>query len=136
MQSGTEVSGRGWDQLEKMRATVARATAGDDWAVNQKTEAADRLWEVYQARQNRLNTASSGGVNTVVWFALVAGAIMAVSLPILFGGPKPATHILIVSILAATLTLLLFATQQLQNPYSGGAQVDQAAFESALERLR
>jgi uncharacterized membrane protein YoaK (UPF0700 family) len=72
----------------------------------------------------------------VVWFALVVGAIMAVALPILFGGPKPATHIFIVSILAATMTLLLFATQQLQNPYGGGAQVGPAAFESALDRLR
>jgi hypothetical protein len=72
----------------------------------------------------------------VVWFALVAGAIMAVALPILFGGPKPATHILIVSILAATMALLLFATQQLQNPYGGGAQVGPTAFESALDRLR
>jgi len=136
MRDGTEVSGRGWDELEALRATVARAPATDEWAISRKTEASNRLWEVYQARQNRLNTASSGGVNSVVWFALVAGAVMAVSLPILFGGPKPATHILIVSILAATLTMLLFATQQLQNPYSGGAQVDPAAFESALERLR
>ncbi len=136
MRDGTEVSDRGWAELETLRNTVATSPATDEWAVNRKTEAVNRLWEVYQSRQNRLNTAASGGVNSVVWFALVAGAIMAVSLPILFGGPKPATHILIVSILAATLTLLLFATQQLQNPYSGGAQVDPTAFELAVDRLR
>jgi uncharacterized membrane protein len=135
MSDGSDIEGRGWTQLEQLRKTVATTPATDEWAINQKTEATDQLWEVYQHRQARLNTASSGGVNSVVWFAMVAGAIMAVSLPIMFGGPKPKTHILIVAILAATMTMLLFATQQLQNPYSGGAQVDPGAFESAQERL-
>ena len=33
------------------------------------------------------------------------------------------------------MTLLLFATHQLQNPYGGGAQVGPGAFQSALDRL-
>lgn len=136
MSEGQPIEDAGWTTLERLRATVSASPATDEWTMDRKTEAIDQLWQVYQARQDRLNTAASGGVNTVVWFALVAGAIMAVALPILFGGPKPATHILIVSILAATMALLLFATQQLQNPYGGGAQVGPTAFESALDRLR
>ena len=136
MAEGRSVDDAGWITLEKLRATVASSQAPDDWAVSRKTEAVNQLWQVYQARQHRLNAASGGGVDSVVWFALVVGALMAVALPILFGGPKPATHIFIVSILAATMALLLFATQQLQNPYGGGAQVSPAAFESALDRLR
>jgi hypothetical protein len=136
MSEGAPDGDTGWDMLEELRATVSATPAADEWAIDRKTEAIEQLWQVYQARQDRLNTASSGGVNPVVWFALVAGAIMAVSLPILFGGPKRATHILIVSILAATMALLLFATQQLQNPYGGGAEVSPGAFESALDRLR
>ncbi len=136
MRAGQPVGDEGWDQLSELRRMVAAAPAGDEWAVDQKSEASDRLWSAYQARQERLNTATSGGVNTVVWFALVAGAVMSLALPLLFGGPRPLTHILIVSTLAATMTLLLFATQQLQNPYSGGAEVQPAAFRSALDRLR
>ena len=136
MSEGATVGDAGWVALERLRAEVAAAPATDEWTIGQKNEASDQLWTVYQQRQDRLNTATGGGVNSVVWFALVAGAIMAVALPLLFGGPKPATHILIVSILAGTMALLLFATQQLQNPYGGGAQVSPAAFESALERLR
>lgn len=135
MSDGEEVGGSGWSTLERIRAAVDAAPATDDWATDQKKEAATQLWQVYQARQNRLNAATDDGVNSVVWFALVVGAVMAVALPILFGGPKPATHIFIVSILAGTMTMLLFATQQLQNPYGGGAQVGPAAFESALARL-
>jgi hypothetical protein len=136
MQAGEPVSDAGWDALAKLRTAVAKSPATDDWTNNQKTEAATQLWQVYQARQDRLNAASDDGVNSVVWFALVVGAVMAVALPILFGGPKPRTHVFIVSILAATMTMLLFSTQQLQNPYSGGAQVGPAAFQSALDRLR
>jgi hypothetical protein len=135
MREGQPVSDAGWSTLERLRATINAAHATDDWTTDQKKEAATQLWQVYQARQDRLNAASDEGVNSVVWFALVVGAVMAVVLPILFGGPKPATHIFIVSILAGTMTLLLFATQQLQNPYGGGAQVGPSAFESALERL-
>lgn len=136
MSEGADVDGAGWTALERLRAEVATVPANDDWSVDRKNEASAQLWTVYQERQERLNTATSGGVNSVVWFALLIGAAMAVALPILFGGPKPATHILIVAILAGTMALLLFATQQLQNPYGGGAQVSPAAFETALDRLR
>lgn len=136
MREGLPVDDAGWSRLEELRTAVADAPATDDWAIEQKSEAANQLWQVYLARQDRLNAASNEGVNAVVWFALVVGAVMAVALPMLFGGPKPATHIFIVSILAATMALLLYATQQLQNPYGGGAQIPPAAFESALDRLR
>ena len=136
MREGLPVGDQGWQELSELRQLVGTAPASDEWSIDQKSEASEQLWSTYQARQQRLNTATSGGVNSVVWFALVAGAIMSLALPLLFGGPRPLTHILIVSTLAATMTLLLFATQQLQNPYSGGAEVEPAAFQSALDRLR
>ncbi len=131
-----DVPGDGWSELDQLRRAVGQAAATDDWQNDMKTEAADKLWEVYQARQARLNSAGSEGVSTVVWFALVAGSIMSIALPLLFGGPRPVTHIIIVSILAGTLSLLLFATHQLQNPFSGGARVESTAFETVLDRLR
>jgi hypothetical protein len=126
----------GWAQLDQLRRTIDAAKADDDWANDRKSEAANQLWQVYQARQGRLTAAQSPGVSTVVWFALIAGSFMTVALPLMFGGPRPLTHILIVSILAGTLALLLFATAQLQNPFSGGARVEPAAFEAAAVRLR
>ncbi len=135
MQDGTPTDGHGWNQLEELRRLVATSVTTDSWSTDRKIEAANHLWQVYQERQERLNTASSGGVSSVVWFAMVAGAVMAIALPVLFGGPRRATHILIVTILTATMTLLLYATSELQNPYSGGAQVDPTAFQSALDRL-
>jgi hypothetical protein len=135
-EGNSDMGEQGWRDLEQMRSAISQATAADEWQNDQKTEAADKLWEVYQARQERLDAAGSEGVSDVVWFALLAGSVMSVSLPLLFGGPRPKTHILIVAILAGTLSLLLFATHQLQNPYSGGAKVGPDAFESVLARLQ
>ncbi|WP_018684207.1 DUF4239 domain-containing protein [Actinokineospora enzanensis] len=135
VQGDDDVSGDGWQTLDRMRQAVAKAQATDDWQNDEKSDAANKLWEVYQARQDRLNAAGNG-ISDVLWFALIAGSVMSVALPLMFGGPRPVTHIVIVSILAGTLSLLLFATHQLQNPYSGGAKIEPAAFESAQARLQ
>lgn len=129
------VGQEGWDDLARMRSLVGSTQAEDEWQNGQKIEAASKLWDVYQSRQQRLATVGGGGVSTVMWFALLAGSIMSITLPLMFGGPRKNTHTLIVSILAGALALLLFATYQLQNPYGGGAAVTPEAFESALLRL-
>ncbi|GAA1336672.1 bestrophin-like domain [Saccharothrix algeriensis] len=129
-----EFESPGWSQLERMRQAVAVAPADDEWQVGRKTEAAHQLWQVYQARQGRLESAG-GGVGTVVWFVLVVGSLLTITLPLLFGGPLMRTHVVIVATLAATITLLLFATYQLQNPYGGGAELEPNAFTAAVARL-
>lgn len=133
---GGEIPAAGWAQLDELRKTVAAATVDGDWQIAQKTEATNQLWAVYQARQHRLDSAGGDGVGGVVWFALILGSVItSILLPNLFGGTRPAAHIIIVSTLAGTITLLLFAIYQLQSPFSGGAKIPADAFTSALERL-
>ncbi|XVS66653.1 hypothetical protein ACQPYE_11505 [Actinosynnema sp. CA-299493] len=134
MTAGTSFESAGWSQLDELRRVVAEAQTDDEWQVDRKTEAANQLWQVYQARQERLD-AAGGGVSSVVWFVLIAGSVLAVCLPLLFGGARIRTHVLIVATLAATITLLLYAIYQLQNPFGGGAGVSPAAFEAAVERF-
>ncbi|MEV5720947.1 hypothetical protein AB0L41_44385 [Amycolatopsis mediterranei] len=133
---GGEIPATGATQLDQMRQAVAEAPADDDWLLDRKTEASNQLWSVYQARQQRLAHSGAGGVGAVVWFALILGSLItAILLPNLFGGTRLAAHIVIVSTLAGTITLLLFAIYQLQNPFSGGVSVPPEAFTSALARL-
>lgn len=134
MRDSAGVGDTGLAQLDQLRATINGVQATDDWQLDRKTEAANRLWDVYQARQDRLN-AARGGISAVVWFALLAGGLMTVLLVLLFGGTRRAVHIVVVSVLAGTMALLLFVTFQLQNPYSGGARIDPTAFESASTRV-
>lgn len=134
MREGEEVDGTGWAQLDQLRLAIEGAQPADDWQQERRLEAAGRLWEVYQARQDRLN-AGGDGVSTVVWFALVAGSFLAIALPFLFGGTRLVSYVIVVATLTATITLLMFAIYQMQNPFSGGSSIEPAAFESALQRL-
>jgi hypothetical protein len=134
MRLAEKVDTSGWSQLNELRMTIEQANAADDWQQARKAEAAEQLWEIYQARQARLN-ASDSGVGIVVWFALALGSIATVALPYLFSGAKLTTYVAVVATMAGMVALLLFAISQMQNPFSGGASVDPDAFRSALDRI-
>jgi hypothetical protein len=135
MRDGEAVAGPGWATLDRLRAAIDSAPANGDWQQARKTEAASQLWNIYQARQARLTAAGSEGVSIVVWLALIAGSLMSLSLPYLLDVRKLTTHMILMSALAGTIALLLFAIYQLQNPFSGGAKVGPDAFNSVLGRL-
>lgn len=135
MRAGSDVTEDGWRQLDALHAAVARAPADQDWQQDRKEEAQASLGEVYEARQDRLIGAAEESVGAVLWFALVLGSVISALMPNLFGGTKPVTHVIIVATLASTITLLLFAIYQLQNPYSSGANLQPDAFRAALARL-
>jgi hypothetical protein len=135
MRDGEAVSGPGWAILDRMRAAIDSASAESDWQQARKAEAASQLWNVYQARQARITAAGSQGVSTVVWLALIVGSLMSLSLPYLLDVRKLVTHMILMSAMAGTIALLLFAIYQLQNPFSGGAKIGPDAFNSVLGRL-
>jgi hypothetical protein len=136
LQNGEMPGEEGWTLLNQMRESLdATELPDDDWLVNRKTDAASALTDVYEQRQGRLNAVRDNNVGTVLWFVLIAGSVIFVLLPNLFGGTKQATHIIIVSTLAATTTLLLYAIFQMQNPFAGGAKVGPEAFSQAIARL-
>lgn len=109
--------------------------ADGEFQEDRKSEALDKLNEVYSERHERLTRAFDRGVVAVVWFVLIVGSLVCVLLPNLFGGTKLFPHIVLVSTLAGALALLLFAIFQLQNPFSGGSRIEPEAFQWALARL-
>src|SRR2546430_16932234 len=115
-----------------MRAAINNVNPGSDWQQARLSEADSKLWDLYQTRQARMSAAGSSGVSTVVWLALIVGSILAVSLPYLLDGPKLLTRIVLISVLAATMVMLMFAIYELQNPFSGGAKVGPAGFNSSV----
>lgn len=127
----------GWTLVNRMRESLDATATPDqnDWLTNRKIAAATGLAGVYQQRQARLNAVRDNNVGVVLWFVLIVGSVIFVLLPNLFGGTKQATHIIIVSTLAATTTLLLYAIFQMQNPFAGGAKVGPEAFSQAIARL-
>jgi hypothetical protein len=134
MREGEDVDNKGWVTLNQLKETIATAAPDGGWQEDRKAEAANQLWEVYQARQERLDAAGNG-INPVVWLALLIGTGLSLLFPYLFGGPTLTSQLLITITLSSTLVLLLFAIYQLQNPFSGGVQIPPDAFSAALDRL-
>jgi hypothetical protein len=134
MREGENVDNQGWLTLNRLRETISTAAPNGDWQEDRKAEAANQLWNVYQARQERLDAADNG-VNPVVWLALLIGTVLSLLFPYLFGGPTLISQLLITVTLTSTLVLLLFAIHQLQNPFDGGVLIPSDAFSSALDRL-
>ncbi|MDX3664133.1 DUF4239 domain-containing protein [Streptomyces sp. ID05-26A] len=134
MRDGEEVGNQGWTTLNQLKDTISTAAPDGGWQEDRKAEAANQLWEVYQARQERLDAADNG-VNPVVWLALLIGTGLSLLFPYLFRGPTLTSQLLITITLSSTLVLLLFAIYQLQNPFSGGVLIPPDAFSSALDRL-
>jgi hypothetical protein len=134
MREGEDVGNKGWATLNQLRDTIATAAPDGDWQQDRKAEAANQLWQVYEARQERLDAAGNG-VNPVVWLALLIGTGLSLLFPYLFGGPNLISQLLITITLSSTLVLLLFAIYQMQNPFSGGVHIPPDAFSAALDRL-
>ncbi|HEX4226208.1 MAG TPA: hypothetical protein VHZ97_27855 [Pseudonocardiaceae bacterium] len=134
----TTVTGPGWQQLQDLHSAITDAAVdnSDNWRLNEKTDAANQVWQIFQARQSRLSAASGGGVSLVVWLAMIVGSLLTLALAYLFGGAKLVPHMVMVGVLAGTIALLLFAVYQMQDPFTGGAAVGPDAFTSALGRLQ
>lgn len=134
MREGEDVDNKGWTTLNQLKETIATAAPDGAWQEDRKAEAANQLWEVYQARQERLDAADNG-ISPVVWLALLIGTALSLLFPYLFGGPNLISQLLITITLSSTLVLLLFAIYQMQNPFSGGVHIPPDAFSAALDRL-
>ncbi|WP_432937556.1 hypothetical protein ACQPXM_25330 [Kribbella sp. CA-253562] len=134
LRAGKPVDERGWTLLTQLQNEIERVPTKSDREEDSRVEASAQLWNVYEARQERLNSAGSG-VNAVVWFAILVGSAMSIGLMFLFGGPGVYSYAVIVSMLSGAIALLLFAIYQLQNPFTGGANVGPDAFVAALSRL-
>jgi hypothetical protein len=134
MRAGRTVGDKGWQVLTNLQDELEHAKTTTERQENARVDATAQVWNVYQARQTRLN-ASGSGVSSVVWFAIAIGSVMSVALMFMFGGPGVYSYAAIVSMLSGAIGLVLFAIYQLQNPFSGGASVGPDAFVAALTRL-
>ncbi len=134
LRDATPTDDAGLVTLTELRQAIDGTTTTSDWQEDRRAAAADAAWDVYEARQSRLELAT-GGVTAVVWFALLAGGLATVVLTYLFDAlPRPA-YLVTTAMVAGTMTLLLYVIFQLQNPFDGGGAVEPDAFRTALARL-
>lgn len=86
-------------------------------------------------RRARL-TMDTGGINGIMWFVLVAGAIVTIAFTYLFGFELPLMQQLMIGGLSFLIGLVLFLIVALDYPFRGSIAVQPEAFKALLEAFR
>ena len=133
MRAGEAVGGAGWTELTELRRAIDGVATSSEWQEDRRIAAADAAWDVYEARQARLERAN-GGLDAVVWLALAIGGLGTVVLTYLFDGLPRRGYLVVTGTVTGAVVLVLFVIFQLQNPFAGTG-LDPDAFRAALTRL-
>jgi hypothetical protein len=134
MRDNKPVDDTGKVQLDQLHGAIASVIPTSYAQEERQVAVETQLSAAYKARQQRLDAAEIR-VSSILWLTLIVGAVLSVGLTCLFGGSKLSTHIIVAATLAGTLTILLFAIYQLQNPFNGGVKVGPDALDSALRQF-
>ncbi|MCA2210639.1 MULTISPECIES: DUF4239 domain-containing protein [Nocardia] len=134
MTAAKEVDDTAWTELSEVRTAIAATPAADEWQRSRQIAAADRLWEVYEARQTRVEAAGST-LSPMMWVALMLGALLSIGLSLMFAGTSARVHVVVVASFAAVVTFMIYTIYQLQNPYGRAAKIGPDAFTTILAQL-
>ena len=85
-------------------------------------------------RNERLDSAN-GSVPPILWFVLIAGAIITLGYPAFFGTTNLVAQILMTATLAALVALTLLLALLLDFPFTGQVSVSSGAFDEALQQM-
>jgi hypothetical protein len=96
--------------------------------------AVSHLENLASARRERLSQVSEE-VPTLLWIALIAGAVLTVGFTFLFGLSNTFTHTLMVLMLTGLVVVSLVVIREMDFPFSGSTKIEPTAFEVFLDRL-
>lgn len=134
MRDQEEVSSEGLMLLDAMRAPVAGAQTDDEVAQARLDATAGGVLAVTEYRTERLFQAQRG-LSAAMWTVLVPGAILVFALMLTLGTPTRKYQFVLVGLISGMVALMLFATYQLEYPFSRSSAADPVAYETAIERF-
>nr|WP_241266248.1 DUF4239 domain-containing protein [Streptomyces boncukensis] len=95
----------------------------------------ERLGALDDSRRERLR-ASARDVPAVVWLMFYCGGVLCVVMVFFFGVRRDWVQRIVVSVLAAVVSLSAFLVTSFEQPFSGSAAITPDAFETVLIHLR
>ncbi|NUU24536.1 MAG: DUF4239 domain-containing protein, partial [Streptomycetaceae bacterium] len=96
--------------------------------------AVSHLENMASARRERLNEVGED-VPTLLWVALIAGAVITVGFTFLFGLSNTFTHTLMVLMLTGLVVVSLVVIREMDFPFDGITKIEPTALEVFLDRL-
>ncbi|MFZ0032714.1 MAG: hypothetical protein WAK84_12665, partial [Candidatus Cybelea sp.] len=134
MARGGDVSDRGARQLESVSFAVNTFSPNNfkEFAAQQASIAnAQRLFD---ARRARL-IAAVPAVPSVLWFALVAGALAMVAFCFIFGVENRPAQLMMTAILVGLIGILFVVIEEFSTPFSGSVRISADGWVYLAQRM-
>jgi hypothetical protein len=94
-------------------------------------ESVRKLNSFRELRRARLMDSRSG-INPILWFILIGGAVTTVAFTFLFGAESLKAQLIMGSLLSATIGLILFAIMAMDFPFTGSISVSPEPFQRLI----
>jgi hypothetical protein len=94
-------------------------------------ESVRKLNSFRELRRQRLMDSRSG-IQSLLWFVLIGGALGTISFTFLFGAESIKAQIIMVIILSAMISLILFTIMELDFPFTGSVSISPEPFKEML----
>lgn len=101
---------------------------------NVADELVRRLNSLADHRRERVLDAQSR-MPSLVWAALIAGAVVTISFTFFFGNRNARAHSFMTALLSGFITLLLYVIHDVDSPYSGDARLEPDAMKAVQRRI-
>jgi hypothetical protein len=134
MNDGTAPSPETAAALDRLWGLYLEAGQGSIEQSNAYDDSLDRLQDLGDARRIRLHE-SREGIPGIMWVGLIAGAVLTVGFAYGFGVERGQSHALMLAILAASVSLLLFIVWSLNHAFRGDVRIEPEPFESFLRSV-
>lgn len=134
MAEGGSGGAAGWQLLDKFHLSLSKLRPADAADAGLEQEMIRGLNALYDARRGRFHAAKAG-LPPILWWNLIAGAALTILFSYLFGLPSFSMHIVMVSMLGASIALVLSLIILLDNPFRGQNHVSAAPFEELVKTV-
>jgi hypothetical protein len=124
----------GWQLMDKFHTELLRFQANDESVGVLRADAIKTLNELYNARRGRFQAATSE-LPPILWWNLIAGAVILMMFTYLFGVPRLWMHLATVSLLGALIGLIMALVVLLNNPFRGQNHVSIAPFHRLVKSV-
>lgn len=119
--------------IDRMRAPFAAVPDADEALQAQLDDARDQARALAEYRTDRTLQAQRG-LSGPMWAVLLAGALLVLVVSLTLGTPTRRFQFVLVGLISGMVALMLFATYQLEYPFSRGEAVQADAYHSAMDR--
>ena len=130
-----ESSQQAWSVYFQLRDLVQSQQPTTPSAVARYQEAIDAASQLGNTRRERIEQAAEG-IPSLLWGALVIGAIVTVGFAYFFGMKSKVAHAIVLFSLSLIFSCLLLVVIELNYPFGGIVRVTPEAFKLALELMQ